>query len=81
MRDRRSVVDRPEILIVEGLNVLQPAHLPVKVGATIPFVSDFIDFSIQMRSATTFGVAKCGCFLYSVVRDGEFVHVAMGSLV
>jgi hypothetical protein len=24
---------------------------------------------------------ECGCFLYSVVRDGEFVHVAMGSLV
>ena len=23
----------------------------------------------------------CGCFLYSVVRDGAFVHVAMGSLV
>ena len=23
----------------------------------------------------------CGCFLYSVVRDGAFVHVALGSLV
>ena len=23
----------------------------------------------------------CGSFLFSVVRDGEFVHVAMGSLV
>jgi hypothetical protein len=23
----------------------------------------------------------CGCFLFSVVRDGAFVHVAMGSLV
>jgi hypothetical protein len=23
----------------------------------------------------------CGCFLYSVVRDGGFVHVALGSLV
>jgi hypothetical protein len=23
----------------------------------------------------------CGAFLYSVVRDGAFVHVAMGSLV
>jgi hypothetical protein len=22
----------------------------------------------------------CGAFLYSVVRDGEFIHVAMGSL-
>jgi hypothetical protein len=24
---------------------------------------------------------KCGSFLYSVVRDGEYVHVALGSLV
>lgn len=23
----------------------------------------------------------CGCFLYSVVRDGEYVHVALGSLI
>jgi len=23
----------------------------------------------------------CGCFLFSVVREGAFVHVAMGSLV
>jgi hypothetical protein len=22
----------------------------------------------------------CGCFLYSMVRDGEYLHVAMGSL-
>jgi hypothetical protein len=25
--------------------------------------------------------AKCGSLLYSVVREGEFVHVALGSLV
>ena len=25
--------------------------------------------------------AACGCFLFSAVRDGKFVHVAMGSLV
>ena len=25
--------------------------------------------------------ASCGSFLYSVVRDGTFVHVAMGTLV
>jgi hypothetical protein len=24
---------------------------------------------------------KCGSFLYSVVRDGEYVHVTLGSLV
>ena len=41
------VVDRPDVLIVEGLNVLQPARLP-KGGEAIPFVSDFFDFSIYM---------------------------------
>lgn len=41
------VVDRPDILIVEGLNVLQPARMP-KDGKAIPFVSDFFDFSIYL---------------------------------
>jgi type I pantothenate kinase len=41
------VVDRPDVLIVEGLNVLQPARLP-KDGEAIPFVSDFFNFSIYM---------------------------------
>ena len=40
-------VERPDILIVEGLNVLQPARLP-RDGAAIPFVSDFFDFSIYL---------------------------------
>ncbi|MGO4524459.1 type I pantothenate kinase [Microvirga sp. 2MCAF35] len=40
-------VDRPDILIVEGLNVLQPARMP-KDGTAIPFVSDFFDFSVYI---------------------------------
>ncbi|MGE3065504.1 MAG: type I pantothenate kinase [Hyphomicrobiaceae bacterium] len=40
-------VSRPDILIVEGLNVLQPARMP-RDGEAIPFVSDFFDFSIYM---------------------------------
>ena len=43
------VVDRPDVLIVEGLNVLQPAKLP-KNGEAIPFVSDFFDFSIYIHA-------------------------------
>ncbi len=39
------VVDRPDILIVEGLNILQPGELP-KSGKPIVFASDFLDFSI-----------------------------------
>jgi type I pantothenate kinase len=40
-------IDQPDILIVEGLNVLQAGRLP-KDGAAIPFVSDFFDFSIYL---------------------------------
>jgi type I pantothenate kinase len=40
-------VDRPDILIVEGLNVLQAGNLP-KDGKAIPFVSDFFDFSVYI---------------------------------
>ena len=42
--DEFVVVDRPDILIVEGLNVL----LPNRVGTDIPFVSDFFDFSVYL---------------------------------
>lgn len=45
--NEKIVVDRPDILIVEGLNVLQPAKLP-KYGEAVPFVSDFFDFSIYI---------------------------------
>src|ERR1051325_7391830 len=40
-------VDRPDILIVEGLNVLQTGH-PPKDGKAIPYVSDFFDFSVYI---------------------------------
>jgi type I pantothenate kinase len=40
-------IDRPDILIVEGLNVLQ-AGRPPKDGKAIPYVSDFFDFSIYL---------------------------------
>jgi type I pantothenate kinase len=42
---QKMVVERPDILIVEGLNVLQPATFD-RSGEFGPFVSDFIDFSI-----------------------------------
>lgn len=41
------IVDRPDILIVEGLNILQPGELPAN-GTPIVFASDFIDFSIYI---------------------------------
>ncbi len=43
-------IDRPDILIVEGLNVLQ-AGRPPKDGKAIPYVSDFFDFSIYLDAS------------------------------
>jgi type I pantothenate kinase len=40
-------IDRPDILIIEGLNVLQAGRMP-KDGNAVPFVSDFFDFSIYL---------------------------------
>jgi type I pantothenate kinase len=40
-------IDRPDILIVEGLNVLQTGH-PPRDGKAIPYVSDFFDFSVYL---------------------------------
>ncbi|MGE4373692.1 MAG: type I pantothenate kinase [Xanthobacter sp.] len=47
MPDQMVEVDRPDILIVEGLNVLQTTR-PPKDGKASPFVSDFFDFSIYI---------------------------------
>lgn len=44
------IVDRPDILIVEGLNVLLP-HRAARDGRAIPFVSDFFDFSVYLHAA------------------------------
>jgi type I pantothenate kinase len=45
--DEHILIDQPDLLIVEGLNVLQPARLP-RDGTAIPFVSDYFDFSIYL---------------------------------
>lgn len=41
------VIDRPDILIFEGINVLQSRSLPTD-GKIVPMVSDFFDFSIYI---------------------------------
>jgi type I pantothenate kinase len=45
--EQKTIIESPDILIVEGLNVLQPARMP-RDGQAIPFVSDFFDFSIYL---------------------------------
>ena len=42
-------VDRPDILIFEGINVLQSRSLPAD-GKIVPMVSDFFDFSIYIHA-------------------------------
>ncbi|MBN9599373.1 MAG: type I pantothenate kinase [Afipia sp.] len=45
--DQWIEVHQPDILIVEGLNVLQTGRLPAD-GKAVPFVSDFFDFSVYI---------------------------------
>ncbi|MBN6063754.1 type I pantothenate kinase [Aggregatibacter actinomycetemcomitans] len=47
--DQFNVIDQPDILILEGLNVLQPN----KNQANELFVSDFVDFSIYVDAEET----------------------------
>ncbi len=50
LADQYTKIENPDILIVEGLNVLQPARMPMD-GSAIPFVSDFFDFAIYIDAA------------------------------
>ena len=85
-------IDHPDILIVEGLNVLQTGR-PPRDGKAIPFVSDFFDFSIYLDAAedvllswyvdrfltlrvTAFADPKSYFHRYSKLSDEEAVEVA-----
>jgi type I pantothenate kinase len=85
-------IDRPEILIVEGLNVLQ-AGRPPKDGKAIPYVSDFFDFSVYLDAAedvllswyvdrfltlreTAFRDPKSFFHRYATLSDSEAVETA-----
>src|SRR5689334_14110066 len=50
--DEKVVVKRPDIVIIEGLNVLQPARVR-EDGRTGLAVSDFFDFSLYVDAALT----------------------------
>ena len=50
--DEKVVVKRPDIVIVEGLNVLQPARVRDD-GRTGLAVSDFFDFSVYVDAAVS----------------------------
>ncbi len=42
---QKLIVERPDILIVEGVNVLQTSPMP-RGGEIVPIISDFLDLSI-----------------------------------
>jgi len=85
-------VDLPDILIVEGLNVLQAGRLPEN-GEAIPFVSDFFDFSVYLDAdeevlkawyvnrfltlrGTAFSDPKSYFHRYSKLTDAEAIATA-----
>jgi type I pantothenate kinase len=90
----RITIDRPDILIVEGINVLQAPRLP-KDGTAVPFVSDFFDFSIyidaveadirrwyverfQRLRETAFRDPNSYFHRYSMISDEEALSIAEG---
>jgi type I pantothenate kinase len=92
--DGQVIVDQPDILIVEGLNVLQPPR-PVKDGLSTAFVSDFFDFSIYLDAeenvlrnwyverfmrlrSTAFLDPKSYFHRFSKVNDEEAIDLANG---
>ena len=71
-------VDQPDILIFEGLNVLQVRDLP-KDGKIVPFVSDFFDYSIYIdaeeEDIRNWYVARFMRLRETAFRDeGSFFH-------
>lgn len=65
--DKGAAVDHPDILIVEGLNVLQPS----RPGRDIPFVSDYFDFSIYLH-ATENDLARWYVSRFMRLRETAF---------
>jgi type I pantothenate kinase len=63
-------IDQPDILIVEGLNVLQTGR-PPRDGRGIPNVSDFFDFSIYL-DADVEDLAEWYVARFFSLRDGAF---------
>jgi type I pantothenate kinase len=87
-------INRPDILIVEGLNVLQTGPLP-RDGKAVPFVSDFFDFSVYLDAdesvllawyvsrfltlrGTSFADPKSYFHRYARLSDQEAIATATG---
>ncbi len=89
-----TTIDNPDILIVEGLNVLQTPRMP-RDGRAVPFVSDFFDFAVYIDAddaiikrwyverflnlrKTAFRDPASYFHRYAAIDDAEAVAVAEG---
>ena len=70
LKDERAVIDQPDILIVEGVNVLQTGR-PPRDGRGIPNTSDFFDFSVYI-DADTADLKTWYIERFLTLRDGAF---------
>ena len=70
LKDERQEVDQPDILIVEGVNVLQTGR-PPRDGRGIPNASDFFDFSVFI-DADTDDLTKWYIERFLTLRDSAF---------
>jgi len=92
MPNELVVVEQPDILIVEGLNVLQTGRPPKDIKA-IPYVSDFFNFSVYLDAredvllqwyvdrfltlrGTAFRDPKSYFHRYSKLSDAEAIETA-----
>lgn len=70
--DREKVLRRPDIVVVEGLNILQNLRTEESVASCL-FVSDFIDFSIYV-DADEEDVARWYVERFQILRRTAFRH-------
>ncbi|MBI2717865.1 MAG: type I pantothenate kinase [Rhizobiales bacterium] len=70
LKNERVSIDHPDILIVEGLNVLQTGR-PPRDGRGIPNASDFFDFSIFL-DADVDDLRQWYIDRFLSLRDGAF---------
>lgn len=90
--DTFQTIEKPDILIFEGINVLQVRELPAH-GRVVPFVSDFFDFSIYIDAEedkieewyterfmrlrdTAFKDPKSFFYRYAEISDKEALDIA-----
>ena len=69
--DRELVIENPDILIVEGLNVLQPARVDAQGRHSGAAVSDFFDFSVYV-DASEDDIKRWFLDRFMVLRDTAF---------